>query len=898
MDKKTCELFLKVDILFENGKLNLAKTNKQFGKFMRDCPYDNASAGYKCKTDLEGINGLSSHLFTELFKRSKDTQKRENNDSQYIEYVMMWLGYRLYQTESYSSSTLLDFYNNYLMKSHILSDHSDLIMKKKHLKDADLYYMSRFYQLFQQICYITLVYSKNISNPQGINKDSTNFCNKYTSLYNDISECDSYLILLNNLRTQYENLKNYLINNNPSRRRFHKGAIIANFKDLPPRKQSKKTFTVGFSSPGCKKADSKSKKKKPKPPPKAREPVNHKPGRSSPASKIPSPPTKKQLTLKSKAEKAEQKPPLPPQQVLPPPAKPEPVKPNPAASSPSESSQQPSHSQQGEKQSSSSPPEPQPEPATTIHKESSDSQDASNTAVDQLSNQEGTSKSSDSSQHKTTNEIGKQGGETVHKREQSPDGQQQNSGSKQENSIGGPENSDVLENRDKIPSTDEPEKQPLVSETKEPSSPETSQQTQSDPAQPESQNVPESKKPQKEGSNHSDGQGASKSETKDSGSESGNGDDGANEPGAPSGGTGDPPSGNHPLNQGGKPDITSPLNQTETSTPGGSFDLGPLFREFLLNGTKFYNKASQFIKDTHQKFKEATDKINDVYNDTVDNLKRVYNVSSIYFSAMLNSITSQLDQVGTPKPGSSGDSLPQNSDQSKETGGPLPPQPSTQPKDSTQITSPDPSQDPPSNLPLPPPPNPPPISSQQNQLSPQSQSNTLQNQQTSQPTQKIIAQLAKSPSSDDIFRTPWNIIPTTWNGSGDCKPEVNFMNATLVCCTSEQCSLTGISVMLVLIPIILLIVYKYLSSGWRKEMKRKKNMKKVINSIGGKKTTQIIINLSSQKKKIKKPINSVYGKKPSLLNIYKHMQADPVPFINLFFLLIFFVYKRKRDTIE
>ncbi|SCL86154.1 hypothetical protein PCHDS_000508300, partial [Plasmodium chabaudi adami] len=400
----------------------------------------------------------------------------------------------------------------------------------------------------------------------------------------------------------------------------------------------------------------------------------------------------------------------------------------------------------------------------------------------------------------------------------SPDGQQQNSGSKQGTSSSGSENSDDLENRDSMPSTDEPEKQPLISETKESSSPETSQetqlQTQSDPAQTE-------------GSNHSDGQGASKCETKDSGSESGNGDGGANEPGAPSGGTGDPPSGNHAPSQDGKPDIPNPLDQTGTSsTSGGSFDLGPLFREFLLNGTKFYNKASQFIKDNHQKFKEATDQINDVYNDTVDNLKRVYNASSIYFSVMLNSITNQLDQVGTPKPGSSGDSLPQNSDQSKETGDPLPPQPSPQPKDSTQITSPNPSQDSPSNLPLPPPPNPPPISSQQNQLSPQSQSTTLQNPQTNPPTQKIIAQLAKSPSSDDIFRTPWNIIPTTWNGSGDCKPEVNFMNATLVCCTSEQCSLTGISVMLVLIPIILLIVYKYLSSGWRKEMKRKKNMKK------------------------------------------------------------------------
>ncbi|SCL81997.1 CIR protein [Plasmodium chabaudi chabaudi] len=115
----------------------------------------------------------------------------------------------------------------------------------------------------------------------------------------------------------------------------------------------------------------------------------------------------------------------------------------------------------------------------------------------------------------------------------------------------------------------------------------------------------------------------------------------------------------------------------------------------------------------------------------------------------------------------------------------------------------------------------------------------------------------------------------------------------------------------ILIPIISLIIYKYLSYGWRKELKKKKNMKKVINLFGvnkttkavinstdGKKKMQIIINSYTQKNQIKKSINIVYRKKSPLLNIYKLMQADPVPFINLFFLLIFFVYKRKRDIIE
>ncbi|SCL99850.1 hypothetical protein PCHDK_000563100, partial [Plasmodium chabaudi adami] len=120
-----------------------------------------------------------------------------------------------------------------------------------------------------------------------------------------------------------------------------------------------------------------------------------------------------------------------------------------------------------------------------------------------------------------------------------------------------------------------------------------------------------------------------------------------------------------------------------------------------------------------------------------------------------------------------------------------------------------------------------------------------------------------------------------------------------------------ISIIVILIPITLTILYKYLSFGRRNELKKKNNMKKVINMVGvnkttktvinssdGKKQIQIIIKSSSQKKQTKKSINSDYGEKSPSLNIYQLMQADPVPFINLFFLLIFFVYKRKRDFIE
>ncbi|CAD2085914.1 CIR protein PIR protein, fragment [Plasmodium vinckei brucechwatti] len=74
---------------------------------------------------------------------------------------------------------------------------------------------------------------------------------------------------------------------------------------------------------------------------------------------------------------------------------------------------------------------------------------------------------------------------------------------------------------------------------------------------------------------------------------------------------------------------------------------------------------------------------------------------------------------------------------------------------------------------------------------------------------------------------------------------------------NDKCDITGISIIVISISIILTIIYKYLSLGCASKSKRKKSMKKVINSVG--------------------------RKKDPLLNIYKCMQADPVPFINLFF---------------
>ncbi|SCL83936.1 hypothetical protein PCHDS_000498200, partial [Plasmodium chabaudi adami] len=128
--------------------------------------------------------------------------------------------------------------------------------------------------------------------------------------------------------------------------------------------------------------------------------------------------------------------------------------------------------------------------------------------------------------------------------------------------------------------------------------------------------------------------------------------------------------------------------------------------------------------------------------------------------------------------------------------------------------------------------------------------------------------------------------------SGNCVIKVKGNETTGICdiYVPKEYKQVGILIIVILIPITLAIMYKYLSSGRKKELKRKKNMKKVINLMEGKSQMQIIIKPVDTKKMENTVINPVCEEKKSL-NIYKLMQADPVPFINLFFLLIFLFIK-------
>ncbi|CAD2114544.1 PIR protein CIR protein [Plasmodium vinckei petteri] len=317
--------------------------------------------------------------------------------------------------------------------------------------------------------------------------------------------------------------------------------------------------------------------------------------------------------------------------------------------------------------------------------------------------------------------------------------------------------------------------------------------------------------------------------------------------------TGDPNGGNG--NPGGG-SIDSASN-----TSGGSFDLGSSIFEFILKGKEYYNKASEFIEKNRQTFEDAAEKISNIYNDAKDNLKSAYNASSDYFNSVINNITSHFNQVDSPpkpgdnQPGSGSPLSGGNSSNQPPSAPPINPPPQNP---TLNLPSPTPTLN---HSPLAPTVNHPPTTPQQpQQSSSQSQHITQNSPQISPPNLQKIVQLVKSLSSNPNLKKTWNIFPTTWNGSGDCKPEIKFMNTTLICCTSEQCSLTGIPVILVLIPIILLIAYKYLSFGSSKKSE-KKNMKRVINFHDGNRKTKIIISSNNRSKHLKPVINLVGGKK-------------------------------------
>ncbi|CAD2084763.1 PIR protein CIR protein [Plasmodium vinckei lentum] len=326
--------------------------------------------------------------------------------------------------------------------------------------------------------------------------------------------------------------------------------------------------------------------------------------------------------------------------------------------------------------------------------------------------------------------------------------------------------------------------------------------------------------------------------------------------------------------------------------------------------TSAYNSAKAIAQDTYDK---TVDIAKNAYGSVVFTVKDTYTRSTNYISDGFSSITNQLSSLGSFSQLGDNQSGSNSSVGGTDTSNPSPPNP----KQPVNPPSPSPPSLPPSVTPpstqqlsqTPPSPQPqdqPQISSPSKPHSNQTQdklqitvqngtSNTLQQPDSNTGTGEVqimtITKATLLSSSTDPSIT----------GSGittGIVVKINEKPSTWCIGSNKKCDILGIGIIGISIFVFLAIMYKHILFGSAKNSKKKKSMKRVIKYGDGTRKTQIIIKPYDRNKHLKPIINSVGRKKDPLLNIYKLMQADPVPFINVFFLLIFFVYKKKLNYLE
>ncbi|CAD2114532.1 PIR protein CIR protein [Plasmodium vinckei petteri] len=840
MDDKVCDFLYEVDEYFKNGTVNVFKF-KKFTQCHSYCPYEKNSKENKCTNNYERINALASYLFSEIRKFDKSFQGGGNDNNRHIELFMIWLGDKLFKIENDYGATLEESYKKYLMNYMGNYDYWSAIDSKKLYKNATIKKMSDLYGLLNSICKLIKEYNKSTTNinRSRLRNSFTQCLNFYRTIHKSVNECKPYLHLLDSLKMMYEIFRTTkMVNNNfPSRDKAFLNTQIQAITLFGGENKYLLPFSaiLSFNDKEC--VDVKSNDEQ------TGKNIELKKSQGTVLPKKNTTQTQGRVSGKLQhANPSVPKPPKIPQSRSQPQPKSKP-----------EEKKQALHQQTSQQQSSASTPvsSSQNDPSLqTFQTGGTSSQSGTKDLGSNKGNKGdganvpgGAISQPGSLVEKPKDGIQKKPNQVDPPSPGSKAGGQGSSGSQTQHS-GNP-----------VPATD-------------------------GTGTPQSVQLPAHPAPGTPGT--------STTTSKDTQDGVINPQDPNPRQGVP-GGTGGGGSGVNGLGDQRKSSDGS--SDPASSTSGGSFNLGSSIFEFILKGKEYYNKSYEFIEQNKESFKNAAEKISNAYNKTRDKLKTTYDQSNKYLNKIINDVIDQLNKNDTPsKP----------NDKQLGLGSPMDGRDKFNQSPSTNL--------PPPSLPIPskgsilpppkdPPPNPAPSPPQQKQPSSQSQHITQKPPQLDPPNHKANTQLVKLPIFNLNLKKTWNIFPTTWNGSVDCKPEIKLMNATLVCCTPEKCSLTGISVILVLIPIILSIAYKYLSREWKKKSE-KKNMKRVIKLVDGNRKTQIIINSHGRTKDLKPVINLVDRKKDPLLNIYKLMQADPIPFINLFFLLIFFVYKRKSDFLE
>ncbi|SCL89769.1 CIR protein [Plasmodium chabaudi adami] len=240
MDRELCNLFIDVDKLFTKGNVNetIFNTSNLYKKY---CPNE------KCNTNYDRIGALCEYLLTELPKLNNKPKGSKDNVNQYYEYVFMWLADKFYKANNEGSLTLDEYYEEFLVNHNDNFNYWYELDNKMHLKDANIILMGEMYYFFINICNVLLESEKQELNLSKIKAIDKNCHIKYHFINSRAFKCNPYVELLTNLKKTYDEYKSLIIKKIP------KNANANNyFSTFPPINNSNnKHPELQFESKEC-----------------------------------------------------------------------------------------------------------------------------------------------------------------------------------------------------------------------------------------------------------------------------------------------------------------------------------------------------------------------------------------------------------------------------------------------------------------------------------------------------------------------------------------------------------------------------------------------------------------------------------------------------------------------
>ncbi|ETB56501.1 hypothetical protein YYC_05540 [Plasmodium yoelii 17X] len=214
MDSNICSNFLLVKTNFPDELSN--------GKYQFNNEYFKKYCTSGCNDPFEKINAGCLYFFDEFFGTSDLFKSVAKSNTNIVDYIIIWLSYKLSLMENELKETLGFFYSIYIKNGDKYrntianiseyNSYMELISKNHDLTNVNMNknIISELYDAFKLLCEMYTEFNENTSNCTKCSGKAGQFVKKYEKLKNEsgITTNSSYSKALCTLSTDYDNLKN------------------------------------------------------------------------------------------------------------------------------------------------------------------------------------------------------------------------------------------------------------------------------------------------------------------------------------------------------------------------------------------------------------------------------------------------------------------------------------------------------------------------------------------------------------------------------------------------------------------------------------------------------------------------------------------------------------------